>query len=446
MKTIRAGWNTPLLIFPAVLLGWVLLGTGLLLLPGMIVPGGSLTGHQAFLTAVSATTLTGIRIVTLTDFTLLGQWVLIVLMHAGLWTVLWAAFTMALHPRLSGHSRAAVALATSTGTRSRLLPRIIGITLAIELAGSLLIYGSLGNDNPWTDAGSGLFFAWFQAVSAFTQTGFTLLEGGMQHPFIRHHYVLQLLLAALVCLGAIGFTTMWDSLHPARLRERLHHPERKPYFSTRQNINFTVALVVLGAVWLFIQERNGAFRDMRFTEAAISAVFHSATARTAGFSTVPVQHWAPGSWMLLLLLMGIGGAPLSPAGGIKIPAVAALLRPLERLLPVRPRPVPGLQTALVLVGFFGAAILVGTALLMLTERTLLEAGFLHWTDLLFRQTAAITTAGISGNSTAHFTTGSLNILAASMLIGRAGPLLIVYYLQVRAARGTVGSTHHLWMG
>ena len=54
-------------------------------------------------------------------------------------------------------------------------------------------------------------------------------------------------------------------------------------------------------------------------------MFNSVTPRTAGFNTVDIATLTDGSIALMILLMIIGGAPGSTAGGIKITTLVALL-------------------------------------------------------------------------------------------------------------------------
>lgn len=64
---------------------------------------------------------------------------------------------------------------------------------------------------------------------------------------------------------------------------------------------------------------------MPFGERILTAFFNSVTARTAGFNTVELAALSPASAALMIILMIIGGAPGSTAGGIKVTTFVTLL-------------------------------------------------------------------------------------------------------------------------
>ena len=51
-------------------------------------------------------------------------------------------------------------------------------------------------------------------------------------------------------------------------------------------------------------------------------LFQSVTTRTAGFNSIDIASINKSTALMLMLLMFIGGAPLSAAGGIKITTFA----------------------------------------------------------------------------------------------------------------------------
>ena len=53
--------------------------------------------------------------------------------------------------------------------------------------------------------------------------------------------------------------------------------------------------------------------------------FHSASARTGGFSTIDLTAMSPSAWFVLMMLMFIGASPVSMGGGVKFNVLGALL-------------------------------------------------------------------------------------------------------------------------
>ena len=60
-------------------------------------------------------------------------------------------------------------------------------------------------------------------------------------------------------------------------------------------------------------------------EQILCSLFHSVTARTAGFNTTDTGALTEGSKLVTMILMFIGGSPGSTAGGIKTTTVVVLI-------------------------------------------------------------------------------------------------------------------------
>lgn len=89
----------------------------------------------------------------------------------------------------------------------------------------------------------------------------------------------------------------------------------------------TAVLLLAGTVVVMVSERqNGAsIADLPARVQFLNAFFHSAAARTAGFTTWNFGESDDRTLFFLLGLMFVGGAPGSMAGGIKITTAAVLL-------------------------------------------------------------------------------------------------------------------------
>ena len=64
--------------------------------------------------------------------------------------------------------------------------------------------------------------------------------------------------------------------------------------------------------------------NMSVADKAVNSFFQSVTARTAGFASVDMASLSNASKFLFIILMFIGGAPASTAGGIKVVTVFVL--------------------------------------------------------------------------------------------------------------------------
>src|SRR5574344_2175801 len=159
-------------------LGWILLGTGLLMTPWATVDGQGADWLPALFTTVSASCVTGLTVVnTGLYWSRFGQLVIILLIQVGgLGVVTMAiALAMASGRRISLTQRSTMQDALSVpqlGGIVRILRFILKFTVGVELLGACLLLPVF-----WRDYGplEGLWMAVFHSISAFCNAGFDLL-------------------------------------------------------------------------------------------------------------------------------------------------------------------------------------------------------------------------------------------------------------------------------
>lgn len=122
----------------------------------------------------------------------------------------------------------------------------------------------------------------------------------------------------LIIIGGIGFL-VWDDLSVKKFQWKKYHLHTKIVLST------TGFLIIGGAVLFLILEKNNVLAGMPVKEQILCSLFHSVTARTAGFNTTDTGALTEGSKLVTMILMFIGGSPGSTAGGIKTTTVVVLL-------------------------------------------------------------------------------------------------------------------------
>lgn len=410
-------------------------GTAALLLPGV----GSvrpLTPGEAFFTATSALATTGlVRIVPGSDLSLLGQGILLVLMQVGgVGFMVIAALALGLlGRRISLVDRMALRdsleLPDAGSIRSTVL-RIVGLVVAIEVTGTLLLWGlwqgRIG-DNP------AHFYALFHAVSAFTNSGFDLFSGRPEFPSgVPSDAGTLLVMAALVFLGGLGTPVLFYLL------ERLRHPRHRRLrtagggplaLHTRITLLTCLALIVFGTLALLLSSRHPGtpFEDTPFGHNLLLAFFLSVSSRTSGFAVLPDMELLPHeARFVLIVLMFIGSAPASMAGGITTSTAAVLafgLWAYARGADVAH--VGGWQIPEETVRRAGtiltvSLLVVGAAtwLLMLTQGADLD-------ETLFEVVSALSTCGYSLGLTARLNAVGQLIVAVLMFGGRLGPLTLM---------------------
>jgi trk system potassium uptake protein TrkH len=169
-------------------------------------------------------------------------------------------------------------------------------------------------------------------------------------------------------------------------------------------------------------------------------LFHSVTARTAGFNTVSVGAMPLVSVIVLVLLMFVGGSPGSCAGGIKTTSLAiglarlkaALLGREEVVLSGRLIPAEVVLRATALTGL--SLLWNGIGVLVLGAA---QPSGVSLRDIVFEQVSAFATVGLSTGLTVQLTTVSRLWIICTMFVGRLGPLTVAFSF-LTARRPLVG--------
>ena len=403
-------------------------GTGLLLLPRATrAPGLSVV--DAFFTASSAASVTGLTVVdTAKAFTPLGHSILLALIQAGglgiMTLTTFFAFAFAGGTLRQYASLQALVGEQSIGRIRTTLARIAVVTVAFEAAGAAVLYRHLPA-SAVPEAGR-LFSAVFHSVSAFCNAGFALHGRNLAAPGLDDNVPVQATIMALVVAGGLGFPVL------AALGGLLSRRRRRLDLHAKLVLSASGLLVAGGAAALLFLGPSGGALGRGPGERFLAALFHSVSARTAGFNTVDVAGLGPACLFAILLLMWIGGSPASTAGGVKTTTVAvALLTVLsisggkERVELFRRRIGEGsIQRAF-------ATVILSVLLLSASILALLALEAKPPLDLAFEAVSALSTVGLSTGITSALGPPAKLLLAALMLAGRVGLLGCVLALSPR---------------
>ena len=403
--------------------GFITIGTLLLLLPFAHEGGGFTPFMDAFFTATSAVTVTGLVIQeTSTYWTRTGQvFILGMMFIGGLGFMTIASFLLVLiGQRVSLSQRLLVKESLGVDRMGGLVRLTVGIVLvaaAIQVAGSVALFIRFSFLYSPAEA---LWQAVFHAVSGFNNAGFVVLReaGGLVH-FQSDEAILGTI-GVLAILGGISFWVMVDVV---RLR-------RFSLFAltTKLVLVLTGMLLVVGTIVFLVSEyQNPAtLGPLPVEEKVITSVFEAISGRTAGFTTVDFGETEQHTNFFFTSLMFIGGASGSVAGGIKVNTMAIMLVAVLSTLRGRTnavafgREIPQsvVQRAMVIGAISTAFVfLVGMVL------TFSQTGF-DFIDLLFEAVSAFGTVGLSTGLTPDLSSTGHLVLIVTMFIGRLGPLAI----------------------
>lgn len=428
----------------------IIFGALLLLVPRSTMEHIQLPIIDALFTSASAVCVTGLSTVDVAQtFTLEGQIVLALLIQIGglgimTITTFFALFFM---DGLGLYSQFALKDMLSSGAESLIstLLHVLGFTIVIELIGALSIWLSIHPLEGMT-LNDEIFFSLFHAISAFCNAGFSTLPNGLGNETLMNgHGMFYLVISGLIVLGGIGFPILINlkqqfTYHLSLLFHRLFRKD-KPHtrYSHITNVNtkivlrITTMLVVVGTVLILILESRGAFADMSTGEKLVHSIFNAIVPRTAGFNSVAISDFSRLTILLIIVLMWIGGASQSTAGGIKVNTLAVAFASIKSL-------VKGQQTT----ELFNREITYSTirrALVVVVCSIIVIAFFFVWllilepemsaTAVLFETVSAFSTVGLSLGITTELCSLSKVALILLMFIGRVGFITVVMSIMPR---------------
>lgn len=405
----------------------IAVGTILFSLPG-ISTTRRLTLVEALFTSVSSVCVTGLTIITpATDLTFFGQLVMILLIQLGGvgFMVLAVVILRALHRSISLLDR--LALRESLGLPEReafapILRRVLLSVFFIEGFGSLLLW--------WTwrsrlGEGTALWYGIFHSISSFCNAGVDLFTGLPEYPLgIPHDWQTLTTLGVIIVLGGLGFPVLADVVTWRRTRRLSLH--------SRLTLLISVALIVIGAVGIFVAESSpsGNFRELDFAQRLLFSTFQSISSRTAGFSVFGnLDNMTAASQMLIIALMFIGTGPASMGGGITTGTLVVLIvsvwsfaRGLSRIQ-VGDRVIPAEAGRRA-----GAVLTVSLIVVSIATWVLLLSQPGTFQQALFEIVSAFATTGLTLNYTPMLNPFGLFIVMLMMIWGRLGALTIILAL------------------
>ena len=330
----------PALMLSVSFMVFILVGSGLLLMPRCLQPGVHLSWIDSLFTATSAVCVTGLTTVDVPGtFTYLGQFVVMMLIQVGGLGVMTITsfFALFFMGNTSLYNQMLVRDMVSSKSLASLwstLLNILGFTAILELVGAftifLSIHGTIG-----LDVRHELFFSLFHSVSAFCNAGFSIFSDGLSSPVLMTgHCWLYIIISLLIILGGIGYPVLVNLKLIVHKRVRFfwqwicgrHYAGMSiPNLfdlNTKIVLRTTGLLIVFGALLIGYFEWDNTFAGMLPHEKITQAFFNAVSPRTAGFVSVNLNSMCIQTILVYTILMWIGGASQSTAGGVKVNAFA----------------------------------------------------------------------------------------------------------------------------
>ena len=417
--------SNPSLMMAVSFLFIIMAGSGMLLMPRCIQHGVHLSWIDSLFTATSAVCVTGLTTIDVpSTFTSFGQLVIMMLIQVGGLGVMTITsfFALFFMGNTSIYNQMQVQDMVSSKSLASLwstLLNIFGFTAVLELAGAVLIFlnihGTIG-----LDIRHELFFSMFHAVSAFCNGGFSNYQDGVGASVLMEgHCWLYIILALLIILGGIGYPVLVN----LKIAVTKFSKGRRLFdLNTKIVLRTTMMLIVSGTVLLAFFEWNNTFAGMPIREKLTQAFFNAVSPRTAGFISVDLNSMCIQSIFIYTLLMWIGGASQSTAGGVKVNAFAVAFLNIRAIIHGTTRvEFAGRELSTDSIRRANAAVFVSIILLsVFVFLVTLTEPDLPLKAIVFECVSAFATVGSSLGITSSLQDTSKVLLVVLMFIGRVG--------------------------
>ncbi len=426
--------------FRVILIGFLVLtaaGGLLLTLPFASASGDFTPAPDAFFTAVSAISATGLATVDTHDsYSRTGVIVIMSLIQlGGIGFMTMSAFVLLLVKERVNVSDERIADTLGTASRRRFVwfaVAVVAVTLLIEALGAYLFYERFAASGH----AHGLLDSSFYSISAFNNAGFDLEGGFASVQGFQGDLALLGILQGLFVIGGLGV--------PLVVLLCTRPPWLGWSLDAKLTVLSTIVLLAGGAAVIGGLEWSGALRaaGAPAEDGLANAAFLSGAARTAGFSPIDLGAVAVPALLVIMLLMFIGGASGSTAGGVKVNTFATVALTAFSYVRGRHRvhafgkTIPEVQVhRAVAIVFFTAALVFAIALAL----SAIE-GF-DFTKLLFESVSAVSTTGYTSGVTPDLSLVGKGLIMFGMFAGRIGPLTLALALSARSVETREAPRH-----
>ncbi|KSU85896.1 Ktr system potassium transporter B [Fictibacillus enclensis] len=404
------------------LLFLVLVLAGALLLKLPIASEKGVSWIDAFFTAVSAATVTGLVTVDPgSTFTLFGEIVILFLIQVGGLGIMSFAVlvVLMLGKRIGIKQRLIMQEALnqpSIGGVIRLVRNLLIFSLSIEAIAVILLSFRWVPDLGW---GKGIYYSIFHTIAAYNNAGFGLWPDNL----VRYvgDPTVNLVITLLIITGGIGFTVLVDLWYSKKWKDLSLH-SRIMIWST-----LFVNVVSILVFYAFEYNNPHTLGHLSLGEKIWAAYFQGISPRTAGFNTIDIAGMRQDSLLFMIMLMFIGAGSASTGGGIKLTtfiviifAVLTFLRGKNEVTVLKRTIRTGIiLRALAIATISMLLVFTGVMLLAMTEK----APFL---TILFEVVSAFGTVGLTMGFTFKLTLIGKIIIICVMFLGKIGPLTLAF--------------------
>jgi Trk-type K+ transport system membrane component len=425
----------------------ILLGTFLLMMPISSKSGSVTNFFDALFTSTSAVTVTGLTTVdTASYWSTTGHVIIAFLIQIGGFGIIGFATLVGflIEGRISLKSRIS-ATSESSATKQpdvkTLLLNIAKLMMFFQL--SLFVFLAV---RMFTEYGYSLERALshgaFQAISAFNQAGFSLYTDSLMG-FAGDGWIIFPVFV-IATLAGFGFPVLAEIRDRLKLKLYVLFGKVADYtmpsqwsLNSRIILWASLVLLVVGAIGISISEwtNPATLGAMDPLQKIFASMFTSSMTRSTGLNVIDTAQMYTSTWLGMDILMFIGGASASTAGGIKIGTAVVLFYIVyteirgDAAVNVGNRRLPRSmqRQALTIVTLYSLVVLGALFVLRFTTNFTLD-------ELIFEIISATGTVGLSTGITADLPEHGKFLLSVLMLFGRLGPIVVATSLALRKTK------------
>ena len=413
----------------------------------MALPWSHASGQQvrfadALFTAASAICVTGLMTVpAVSTWSVWGKLILLLLIQVGGLSVItyYIYFLAQFRQKITFHDRLAIQ-AVFNLTDFHGLVRLVNFVLrfALLMEGAAAVIMTVIFTVEGVSIGQAFFYGIFHAVSAFCSAGVDIIGVRSLENYVGH-YPLNLTVMVLLQAGGLGFMAwqdIWQKIRHFRCGYR-----RPLRLQTRLALWSQGGMTVMAALLFYLTEaeHNLTLGQLSPAQKWLASLFQAVSSGSAGFASLPQASLNVSTKIISSVIMLIGGAPGSTAGGIKTVTVAvvwiAVFSTLtgRRQINVLGRTIATqtLMRALAVIHMMVLIWFISVALIILAEGRWLLGEALP--DLLYETASALGTVGMTTGLTARLGQPARLVILADMFIGRIGPVALVMAMAQHAA-------------
>jgi potassium uptake TrkH family protein len=408
----------------------VMTSTILLLLPITLKEGAELSFLDAIFTSASAVSVTGLATISLPEIlSIPGTFIFaFILQFGGIGVMTLGTFIWIIMGKKIGLKERKLIMTdqnqSSLSGLVKLIRQILVLIIIIELIGTVILGIYFLNYFPsWEEA---MLQGFFASVSATTNAGFDI-TGESLIPFANDYFI-QTINILLMIFGSIGFPVLIEVKDFILKKGAANF--RFSLFTKLTTFTF-FALIVAGALFIYIFEANHFFADKSWHESLFYSLFQSVTTRNGGLATMDMNDFSTPTLLILCILMFIGASPSSVGGGIRTTTFAITLLSIytyakgNNTIKVFKREIPQEDISKSFTVIMTASMICGISVVLLSylEPTI------PLLEILFEVCSAFGTTGLSMGITAELSVGGKIIIMLLMFIGRIGIFSFLFLIR-----------------